>query len=174
MSAGTNATWRIPISARKAAQTDKLGARKLIREALRPVAPVGSEIVPPPTLYIVEPGCAPLLEEMADLQWNERGDDCNPADPDHLTDALLYAWRACYAWAQTPPPTQPAGRPLDREAEEMRRRDIAATERKRKRKWWQQRSSIAWSARCAGWVFVDFGRLISRSSSIVLPRPQAA
>lgn len=167
---------RFKVPAQRAMKAGKLGFRKLIRDALQPVAPVGSEIIPPPSLFIVEPACAALLEEMADLQWNEAGDDCAADAPDHLTDALLYAWRACYAWAQTPPPTLPAAPQPDREAEEWRRRDIEAAARKRKRKWWQRRTSISiasWGT-CAVSAFVDFGRRISSSSSTSLPPLRAA
>lgn len=167
---------RFKVPAERAMKAGKLGFRKLIRDALRPAPPPGSEIVPPPSLFIVEPACGPMLDEMAELQWNEDGDDCNDGDPDHLTDALLYAWRACYAWAQTPPPTEPAAPQPDREAAEWRRRDVEAAERKRKRKWWQRRSSISiasWGT-CAVSAFVDFGRRISSSSSTGLPPLRAA
>lgn len=62
-------------------------------------------------LIVVEPTNTALLKEMAELPW---ADESHQKEADgfdnHLTDALLYAWRATTAYSQTiavPTPTDP-------------------------------------------------------------------
>ena len=63
-------------------------------------------------LLLVQPTNTALLKEMAELPWKDESHQ-HEADgfDNHLTDALLYAWRAATAFSQTPfvaPPTDPA------------------------------------------------------------------
>lgn len=90
--------WGIPIEA--AQKTNKRGYIGLLNGAIE-----RKELV------VVEPMNAGLLKELAELPW---ADEAHMKEADgfenHLTDALLYAWRASTAFSQTiavPPPTDP-------------------------------------------------------------------
>ncbi len=53
--------------------------------------------------------CTELIEEMNQLVWDQRSDvekeDSRCAN--HLTDAMLYAWRFCYQWLSEMPDRKP-------------------------------------------------------------------
>lgn len=83
---------RWAIHCEPAQKRDKLGYRKLLRGALE----AGD-------LHIVGPANGELLAEMDTLVWDERGLDAHPGLADHLTDALLYGWRRCMAYASEAP-----------------------------------------------------------------------
>lgn len=90
--------WGIPIEA--AQKTNKRGYIGLLNGAIE-----RKELV------AVEPTNTALLKELAELPW---ADEAHQKEADgfenHLTDALLYAWRATTAYSQTislPPTTDP-------------------------------------------------------------------
>ena len=80
------------IDARDVQKQNKLGFRKMLNGALEHG-----------DLKIVRAANADLLAEMRNLQWNTTGTDAEPGKPDHLTDAMLYAWRHCKAHLATAP-----------------------------------------------------------------------
>lgn len=45
--------------------------------------------------------------ELEQLRYGPDGLDADPSQPDHLSDAGLYGWRECYAWAETQAPDPP-------------------------------------------------------------------
>ena len=90
--------WGIPIEA--AQKTNKRGYIGLLNGT-----------VERKELVVVEPANTALLKEMAELPWKDESHQ-HEADgfDNHLTDALLYAWRATTAYSQTvaaPPITDP-------------------------------------------------------------------
>lgn len=82
--------WKLPAHA--AQKRDKLGYRKELRGALE------QNLV-----QIYEPDNIDLIEEMGTLHWNEEGTDNEKGARNHLTDALLYAWRRCRAYQSSTP-----------------------------------------------------------------------
>lgn len=82
----------IPIE--PAEKVNKLGYIKLMNGAIERAE-----------LVVLERTNGPLLKEMADLPWS---DDTrqkeSPSFANHLTDALLYSWRAAWSFLQTPAP----------------------------------------------------------------------
>lgn len=80
-----------------AEKRDKPGYRRLLNGALQRGE-----------LRIVDTDdTADLQAEMAVLEWDERQRDSAPGQPDHLTDAMLYAWREATAWASPGVPHGP-------------------------------------------------------------------
>lgn len=78
-----------------------------------------------------------LLAEMAELPW--KADRSKPEDgfEDHICDAMLYGWRACYAYTARPAPEQhDVGTREWEEAEADRRR--AAGKKKSSAAWWKR------------------------------------
>ena len=121
---------RYAIPVEPAEKQSKLGFRKLLRGELERGL-----------VQVVKPANAELLEEMGELRWNEDGTDNEKGVANHLTDTLLYGWRACRAFAAEPPDPRPA--PGTREAAEAEARrieeeEIAALERDASRPWWQR------------------------------------
>lgn len=86
--------YALPVQA--AEKGSKLAYRKLLRGALEDGK-----------IQIVESTNAELLEEMESLIWDEHGLDNEAHADNHLTDALLYAWRACKAHAAELPEPEP-------------------------------------------------------------------
>lgn len=117
--------YRQPMEPAKKAS--KLGFRKLMRGALEKAE-----------LMIVDDeggSNGDLLDEMGSLSWNEDGDDAEEGVADHLTDALLYGWRACTAYRYEPPAIRLAD-PIAQQAKEERERDVRAHTQRAKRRWW--------------------------------------
>jgi hypothetical protein len=77
----------IPIEA--AEKTNKLGYVKLLNGDLERGR-----------VKIVLSECEPLATEWLELPWHEDQDREAPGFDNHCADALLYAWRAAYAWTQ--------------------------------------------------------------------------
>jgi hypothetical protein len=117
----------IPVEA--AEKHSKLGFRRLLRGAIERAE-----------LLIVEPANGGLISEMGSLPWNEAGTDAEDGFADHLTDAVLYGWRACLAYAAKAKPTEPThGTPewfKAEEAKHMERERKALREQKAR---WQRR-----------------------------------
>lgn len=110
---GNEMRQRYKLAARPADKPNKLGYRKLLNGCFRDGL-----------VQLVEPHCAPLIDELEHLVWNETGTDCARGLADHCTDALLYAWRRAYAWASEAPAQQPPpGSPGWVNAEAKRIRD---------------------------------------------------
>lgn len=76
---------RIPVE--PAEKQNKLGFRKLLNGALE-----RSEVL------LFAPECVMLVEELEALQWAAGGLDNDKSQPNHCSDALLYAWRAAQSW----------------------------------------------------------------------------
>lgn len=116
---------RYAIPVEPADKAGKLGFRRLMRGAIERGE-----------LRIVEPGCQGLVNELRSLPWNEAGDDAEDGFPDHESDALLYGWRACLAYAAKAKPAEPEkGSPewfKAEEARQMERERKALQESKRK------------------------------------------
>ena len=118
------------IAARDVKKANKLGFRKLLNGALE-----GGE------LRIVEGSNDDLVEELGLLQWNDRGTDADPSQPDHLTDALLYAWRHCKAhFSEVPavPRDMTTDEGKNAYAEELLRREREQGQERQAQAWWQQ------------------------------------
>lgn len=64
-------------------------------------------------LLVVAPTNAALLKELSELPWKDESHlSESPGFDNHLTDALLYAWRATTAFSETPVPA-PVTDPLE-------------------------------------------------------------
>ena len=118
---------RLPVQ--PAQKAGKHAYRKLLRGALE-----RGELV------VVEPGNEGLIKECHSLAWNEAGTDNEKGKANHLTDALLYAWRWCYNFAQTEKPPEP-----QREDERLRaleekhlEAERAAVRRQQQGLWWRR------------------------------------
>ena len=81
--------WNIPV--KPAEKKNKLGYRKLLNGALE-----GGHVL------ILEPTNQELVSELRSLAWNVQGLDNEKGQPNHLTDALLYGWRACLSYWPKP------------------------------------------------------------------------
>lgn len=117
--------WAIP--AEGVQKANKLGYRKLLNGALERAH-----------VLVVEGTNEDLISELQSLQWNAAGTDAQPGQPDHLSDALLYSFRAAYAWSPTDAPPSPArdqSEALEREARELRRK-AETRDTKRGGRWW--------------------------------------
>jgi len=95
---------------------NKLGYRKILASELKDS-----------NVLIVQDKNKDLIEELRSLQWNDKGIDANPTQPDHLSDGLLYGFRETTAYlSQAAPPPPPAhGTPewLAQEEERLERMD---------------------------------------------------
>ena len=100
--------WNIPVE--PAQKQNKLGYRQLLRGALEQNE-----------LLIVRHANKELLEELNTLIWNEAGLDAERGFDDHLSDALLYGWRRCMAYASEAPEYRPAHGSPERDRLEMER-----------------------------------------------------
>jgi hypothetical protein len=103
-----------------AEKQNKLGFRRLMNGAFR----TGK-------LVLVGPDNEGLVSEIKALPWNEKGLDAATGFADHLSDALLYGYRACRGFAAAAPATRPAHGSPEWAAEEERRMEDAAAERSR-------------------------------------------
>ena len=97
-------------------------------------------------LRVVEGTCGALLDEWRDLCWDERREREMPGLPNHCSDAVLYAWRACSAYHEhavdpAPAPGSPEAlaaeerRIEDELDEEMADEEIRESDRRRGRFW---------------------------------------
>jgi len=116
-------------AARAAEKRDKAGARRLINGELERAALVLIE-GQHRSAETVDGEERHLVWELESLRYDSDGLDADPSFPDHLTDALLYGWRECYAWAATlppgPPTTDERAERLEAELEEARIRALSA------------------------------------------------
>jgi hypothetical protein len=79
---------------RPAKKSDKLGHRRLLRGAMERHS-----------VKVYARHCADLLDEAAELRWNEDGTDNVKGASNHCTDGLLYGYRQARAFrADAPPP----------------------------------------------------------------------
>jgi hypothetical protein len=86
--------YNIPVE--PARKQDKLAYRKLMNGDLQRG-----------TLKIVTDTNKELCDELRTLIWDEKGRDAHPSCNDHLTDAMLYAWREAKHWLATAPDIMP-------------------------------------------------------------------
>lgn len=93
-------------AARAAEKSDKLGTRRLLNGEIERgnVKLLEGQHT---SLEVVGNVERHLIWELESLRYAPDGLDADPSMPDHLTDAMLYGWRDCYAWAQTAPPPPP-------------------------------------------------------------------
>jgi hypothetical protein len=118
-----------------AEKQSKMGFRKLLRGALE-----RQEV------QIVEVSNKDLLGEMDALRWNEDGTDNEKGADNHVSDALLYSWRATKSHAaQLPQPTikRYSREWYDRESEEMEQADLKrcrnrVRDARNPRPWWRR------------------------------------
>lgn len=116
------------LSANAAQKANKLGFRKLLNGALERGE-----------LHLVEGQCEELIDELETLPWNERGTDAAPGFDDHLTDALLYGWRATKAHLHEPSAKRLDPRSSEYVEEELVKRERERWQEQRSRPWWMQR-----------------------------------
>lgn len=115
-----------------AEKRDKLGYRKLLNGALKPVEILedGAMRDLPAVLVFVASETVGLQSECDSLTWNEQGTDVEPGVDDHETDALLYAWRRSQAHrsSQAPGPQPVVGTPewFQAEADRQERAEFEA------------------------------------------------
>ena len=113
--------YNIPCT--NARKQDKLGYRKLLNGDLeRGDALIG-------------PQCDELIGELESLIWNDKGTDAHPSQPDHASDAYLYAWRECLHWAQLEKPPEPemgTEEYLEKMADDMKKRMMQRVAKKDK------------------------------------------
>lgn len=115
---------------------NKLGYISLLNAALREGM-----------LKLVAPKCAPLRAEIDGLGWvqAEGGQPKeDPGAPNHCTDAMLYAWRAAYGFAEREPAAEPATKAeaTRRELDAFFARDAAVQQVAREREWWDDGSGF--------------------------------
>ena len=79
--------FKLPIEA--AEKTNKLGYIKLLNGDMERGR-----------VKIVLPECEPLATEWLELPWHEEREKEAPGFDNHCADAMLYAWRAAFAWTQ--------------------------------------------------------------------------
>lgn len=120
--------WGIPIE--PVQKRDKLGYRRLLNGAL-----TRGE------LLLVEGQNHDLEDELVNLQWNEKGTDAQSGQPDHCSDALLYAWRGANAFLSTdqppPPPTDQTSVYTAYQAS-LRQKAIDDSLKRKNRKWFER------------------------------------
>jgi hypothetical protein len=79
---------RYALPVEPAQKRDKLAMRKLLNGEFERG-----------TLMVVGEKNSELISELLNLQWDEKGLDAQPGQPDHLTDAMLYAYREAKHYA---------------------------------------------------------------------------
>lgn len=118
--------YSIPIE--PAEKTNKLGFISLLNGALERGE-----------LLLVRPTNEELVKELTELPW---ADETHQKESDgfdnHLTDALLYAWRAASAYHEAPPPPGPTATEARAAMERQLWEAAEAEERARQeRQWWE-------------------------------------
>ena len=88
---------------------------------------------------IWEPGNSELVAELQNLQWNKDGTDSEKGQPDHLTDAMAYGWRAMreLSGEETEPLPKP-GTPAYYEAQEAAIEEDEENEAASSSDWWEE------------------------------------
>lgn len=77
-----------------------------------------------------------LLREWAELPWTDDRSKESDGFDNHLADAVLYGWRRCLAYSETPDePSPPRGTPEWQAAEEAAA--VEAHDSRQKREWWE-------------------------------------
>lgn len=90
---------RYGLPVKPAEKKDKLAMRKLINGELERG-----------TLVFVKDGNADMIKELKNLQWDAKGLDAQPGQPDHLSDSLIYSYREAKHYTANVPemaPTDP-------------------------------------------------------------------
>lgn len=119
---------RYAIPCDEAEKSSKLGYRKLVRGSLES----GS-------LKIVATTNEQLMDEMGSLSWNAQGTDNEAQADNHLTDALLYAWRKTRSeMAKAPEAQLVPGSPeaLNKEMQDLEDREEREARARARGKWW--------------------------------------
>lgn len=117
------------IDARDVQKSNKLGYRKLLNGALE-----SQELM-------IDESNTELIKELQLLQWNDKGTDADPRQPDHLSDAMLYAWRHCKAHlAEQPKPDVDLSTPegLNQYAEELWEKERQRGLQNTSKPWWMR------------------------------------
>lgn len=116
------------LPATAAEKANKLGYRKMLNGELEKGK-----------VTIWEHGNPDLLGELGSLQWNSDGTDSNNTQEDHLTDALLYSWRACRGLAgKREEPLPRAGTEEYYQRQEALMEEEDAQESEAGKHWWEQ------------------------------------
>lgn len=114
-------------SAKAAEKRDKAGARRLLNGELErgQLLLVEGDHA---SADVIDGEERHLVWELENLRYDPSGLDSDPSQPDHLTDALMYGWRECYAWASSLPPLPPDSEErasaVERALEEAREREM--------------------------------------------------
>lgn len=87
---------RHSLPVRFAEKKDKLGYRRIVNGDFERGA-----------LLVIEHSNYELVKELENLQWDSKGLDAQPGQPDHLTDCMLYATREAKAYAAREPKVAP-------------------------------------------------------------------
>jgi len=114
-----------------AEKRNKLGYRKLINGDLEKGR-----------LIILERENTELIKEMDNLPWNLKGDDGEKGKDNHMTDALLYGWRAARHFLGTEPidePTIYTPEYYEKVAQELKEQHIENLKEKNL-PWWKRRA----------------------------------
>lgn len=86
-------------------------------------------------LTVVRSTCADLTKEWLELPWTEDRSKEAAGFDNHCADAVLYAWRAAFAYLEEPRKPKPSA--AERE-EEMEREVVAQHERELAAEWWDK------------------------------------
>jgi hypothetical protein len=119
--------WSIPVQ--PAQKTNKLGYRKLLNGELERAK-----------LRVLEPANSELIQELQTLPWNDKGLDNEKGYDNHLTDAMLYAWREAKThMSHEAKPTAPLGSREYYEQEAERMIEEEETDHYREQSHWWER-----------------------------------
>jgi hypothetical protein len=115
--------FKLPIEA--AEKTNKLGYIKLLNGDMERGR-----------VKVVLRDCEPLTSEWLELPWHENQEKEAPGFDNHCADAMLYAWRAAYAWTQketTPGEPTTTAEAVQKAALKRKEEFLVAREKARKR-----------------------------------------
>ena len=120
--------YRLPAEA--ADKRDRLSALKLVNGAFH-----RGEL-------LLTPGNTALEQELLAAEWNEKGTDSVPGTPDHISDALRYAYKyvTAYCWKPRPvAPPKPGSVEWSRQEEERMFKNAVKAQRPdpTKTDWWK-------------------------------------
>lgn len=89
-------------------------------------------------IKVVRPKCAQLIAEWESLPWHENGMREAEGYPCDVSDATLYAWRACVAFVERPKPPKPTrSEVLDQEEQNLIELAETEAERIESAEWWE-------------------------------------
>jgi hypothetical protein len=88
---------------------------------------------------VVRSECVGLCDELETLVWDDEGKDFAAGLADHVSDALLYAWRQARSYASEAPATQPQHGTIEAMEAEAARLEQADRER-----WQESQDRPAW------------------------------